>query len=78
LFLIDDGKADPDNPNDDSAATYGIGELARAKQKLFKAFKDAGVEDSTNMMAHIEQAIGKDLVETVADAEKVIKHLEAE
>lgn len=76
LFLIDDGKSDPDNPNDDTAATYGIGELAKAKQKLFNAFKDAGVTDATAMMAEIEQAIGKDVVETVADTERVIKHLE--
>lgn len=75
LFLIDDGKSDPDNPNDDSAAAYGVGALAAARQKLFNAFKEAGVTDTQDMMAKVQQAVGKDLIETVADAEKVIKLL---
>lgn len=51
------------------------GNIAQAKQRLFKAFKDANITDSTDMMANIQQAIGKDTVETVEEAEKVIKHL---
>jgi hypothetical protein len=75
LFLIDDGKADPDNPNDDSAAAYNIGELAKAKQRLFDTFKEKGITDSDIMMEKIHNATDKDLVETVGDVAKVIKHL---
>lgn len=78
LFLIDDGKADPDNPNDDSAAAYGIGELAKAKQELFSAFKEAGITESIDMMGKIQLAIGKDVVDSVQDANTVIKYLENE
>lgn len=74
LFLIDDGKSDPDNPNTNS--TDEVKEsLSQAKQKLFKAFKDNQITDSLDMMANIQQAIGKDTVESVQDVDKVIKHL---
>lgn len=76
LFLIDDGKADPDNPEQDTATSYGIGALNAARQKLFNAFTDAGVTESIDMMAQIQQATGKDSVETVADVNKVIEHLD--
>lgn len=76
LFLIDDGKGDPDNKGSEEGATLGIASLNVAKQKLFQAFKDAGVEDSTEMIAQIQQATGKDSVDNVSDVEKVIKHLE--
>lgn len=74
LFLIDDGKNDPDNPNSNPTDTQKE-TLSKAKQKLFKAFKKQGIEESVGMMSHIQQAIGKDTVETVAEVEKVIKHL---
>lgn len=76
LFLIDDGKGDPDNKGAEEGATLGISSLNVAKQKLFKAFRDAGIDDSTIMMEKIQQAIGKDSVDNLADVEKVIKHLE--
>lgn len=75
LFLIDDGKGDPDNKGSEDRATVGAGELSKAKQKLFKAFKDAGITDSQDMMANIQQATGKDLVETIEDVDNVIKVL---
>lgn len=77
LFAIDDTK-DPDT-NEQRKAREGVPSedvLAKAKQKLFKAFKDNGVNDSMDMMATIQQATGKDVVETVEDAEAVIKYLE--
>lgn len=52
-------------------------DIVKAKQKLYKVFKDNGIEESTDMKAQIQQALGKDDVESVDDAEKVIKHLDA-
>lgn len=75
LFLIDDGKADPDNPTQDTAETQGVGALNSAKQKLFQAFKDKGITDSVDMMGEIQKATGKDVVESVADVDKVIESL---
>lgn len=49
--------------------------VTEAKQRLFKTFKEAGITESIDMMANIQQATGKDTVESVADANKVIKHL---
>lgn len=49
--------------------------MTAAKQKLYTAFKQAGITESMDMMANIQQALGKDVVESVSDAEKVIKHL---
>jgi hypothetical protein len=72
LFLIDDGKGDPDTPK-------GVGSpsesLSAAKAKLFKTFKEGGITESIDIMANIEQALGKDTVETVAEANKVIEYL---
>lgn len=78
LFLIDDGKGDPDNKGAEEGATLGIASLNVAKQKLFQAFKDAGITESTDMMANIQQATGKDTVESIEDVEKVIEHLETQ
>lgn len=50
--------------------------LAKAKQDLFQAFKKKGIEGTMSMVANIQQATGKETVETVADAEAVIKHVE--
>lgn len=78
LFLIDDGKGDPDNKPSEKSISAGQGEIGRAKQRLFAAFKKAGINDSQDMLANIQQAIGKDLVETVSEAEKVIAYIETE
>lgn len=75
LFLIDDGKNDPDNPN--SKSTNGES-LTTAKAKLFKAFKDKGITDSVEMMGEIQKATGKDVVESVEDVNKVIENLKDE
>lgn len=75
LFLIDDGKGDPDNKGVTEGATLGISSLNVAKQNLYKAFKEYGITESMDMNARIQQAIGKDSVETLEDANKVIKLL---
>lgn len=75
LFLIDDGKGDPDNKGADEGAALGLATLNVAKQNLFKAFKDAGIEDASDMMANIQQAVGKDSVDSIDDVNKVIEHL---
>lgn len=49
--------------------------LAKAKQDLYSEFQKAGIMDSMGMSAEIMQATGKDSVETVNDAKKVIEHL---
>ena len=77
LFLIDDGKGDPDNPNAQTTDSQKES-LSKAKEKLFKAFKKAQINDSIGMMAQIQQATGKDIVESVEDVNRVIKHLENE
>lgn len=73
LFLIDAGEGDPDNVGETPIQKKDS--LSKAKQKLFKAFKDNGVEDSISMMSTIQQAIGKDLVESVDEVNKVIEYL---
>lgn len=77
LFLIDDGKNDPDNPNSQSTDSQKES-LSKAKQKLFKAFTDAQITESTDMMAQIQQATGKDVLESVEDVNRVIEHLKNE
>jgi hypothetical protein len=76
LFLIDDGKSDPDNPAHETAQAMGVGELNIARQRLFNKFKEKGITDSDVMMEKINKATGKDLVETVGDVAKVIKLLD--
>lgn len=53
-------------------------EIAKAKQKLYEAFKKHGVDDSPSMLMTIQQALGKDEVESVEDVNKVLRHLENE
>lgn len=74
LFLIDDGKGDPDNPKDSLGDP--VESLSKAKAKLFKTFKEGGIEDSMDIMANIQQALGKDTIESVADVNAVIAFLE--
>lgn len=70
MFLIDEGKdADTNKPKIS---------LPRAKSNLMAAFKTQGILDTLDIMATIQQATGKDIVETVEDAETVIKYLEKE
>lgn len=72
LFLIDDGKGDPDVPKGVSNPSES---LSVAKERLFRTFKKGGITDSLDIMANIEQAIGKDTIESVEEANKVIKYL---
>lgn len=51
-------------------------DLAKAKQKIVKKMKEQGIEDSSSMMATIQQAIGKDVVETIDEANTVLKVLD--
>lgn len=51
-------------------------DLTKMKQKIVQVMRDQGITTSTDMMAHIQQAIGKDMVETTEEAYTVIRHLE--
>lgn len=75
LFLIDDGKGDPDNPTPPKEALISAS-LSDAKRKVFEAFKKAGVDDTTKMMEIIQQAIGKDSIENADEASKVMEQIE--
>lgn len=50
--------------------------LGKAKQKIVAKMKTMGINDSQEMMAQIQQAIGKGLVETIDEADKVMRHLD--
>lgn len=50
-------------------------DLARLKQKIVKAMREQGITDSTSMMGIIQQAIGKDVVETIDEGYKVLEYL---
>jgi hypothetical protein len=76
LFAIDDTK-DPDT-NEHKEQTDKKSAPSNYRNDLFKAFKDQGITDSQDMMAHIQQAIGKDVVDTAEEAKKVIRHLNEE
>lgn len=51
------------------------GDLSKAKQKLVKIMQEQGINDSQDMMSTIQQAIGKDLVENIDEANKVLEYL---
>lgn len=53
-------------------------DLGKAKQNIVKAMKAQGINDSSDMMAIIQQAIGKDLVENIDEANKVMDYLNRE
>lgn len=76
LFAIDDTK-DPDTNEhrQERSKKPTEGDLSKAKQSLFKAFKDKGITDSVEMMGEIQKATGKDVVESVEDVNKVIENL---
>lgn len=46
--------------------------LAKAKQNIVKVMREAGITDSQSMMGTIQQAIGKDVVENIDEANQVI------
>lgn len=50
-------------------------DLGKAKQNIVKVMRELGITDSVTMMAEIQQAIGKDLVENIDEANKVLEHL---
>lgn len=50
-------------------------DLSKAKQNLVKAFSEAGVSDSTEMITAIEVATGKTTIDTVDDVNKVMAYL---
>lgn len=47
----------------------------KTKQKVYKAFQDAGITDSTAMMNTIETAIGKRAIDNMDDANKVLAYI---
>lgn len=51
------------------------GDLGKAKQKIVKQMKSQGIDDATSMMGTIQQAIGKDVVENIDEANKVMEYL---
>lgn len=53
-------------------------DLGKAKQNIVKEMKAQGIDNSVEMMAQIQQAIGKDTVENVDEANKVMEHLRSE
>jgi len=78
LFLIDN-TADADSTNNgktpkkiDLSAQEN---LASAKAQVFKAFKDAGIDDSQVMLDVIEKATGKVTIDNYDDAMSVIAAL---
>lgn len=52
-------------------------DLAKAKRDVIKAFNEAGITHSSEMIAKIESAIGKAVIETVDDAFTVISDIQA-
>ena len=53
-------------------------DLGKAKQKIVKLMKEMGIDDSVSMMANIQQSIGKDVVENIDEANKVMEFLRRE
>lgn len=49
--------------------------LSKAKQKIVVTMREKGIVDSTSMLAEIQQAIGKDSIDTIEEANKVVEHL---
>lgn len=47
-------------------------DLGKAKQQIVKEMKAQGIDNSTEMMSVIQQAIGKDVVENTDEARKVM------
>lgn len=54
------------------------GDLGKAKQKIVKVMKEQGITESVTMMSNIQQAIGKDVVENIDEANKVLAFLREE
>lgn len=50
--------------------------LLEAKQRVYKAFKTRGVQDTGTMRSAIETAVGHPDIETVEDADLIIEELE--
>lgn len=76
MFLIDDTK-DADSMNNTNIRQKTVETpLADAKRRVYEAFKSRGVQDTATMKNAIETAIGGPDIETVEDAELVIKELE--
>lgn len=51
-------------------------DLAKAKQRVLKAFTEKGIKESAEMMTLIEDALGRRTIETIDDAEQVIQALD--
>lgn len=53
-------------------------DLGKAKMKIVKLMREQNITDSTDMMSNIQQAIGKDVVENIDDANKVMEYLRSD
>lgn len=73
MFLIDDGKSDPDSPKVDVSATEN--KLANAKAEVFAVLTDQGVSESAEMIAIIKKVTGNVTIKTIADADKILNYL---
>lgn len=74
LFLIDDGKGDPDRPASNDV-TSGALKLSEARAEVFAEFTDKGITDSQEMIRIIKEVTGGITIKSVADSTKVIDYL---
>lgn len=51
-------------------------DLASKKQEIVKSMRTQGIVKSVDMMATIQQAVGKDSIDNVDDANRVLRYLE--
>lgn len=73
LFLIDDGKGDPDVAKVDVSSKQN--ELAEAKAEVFAQFTDNGITESAEMVRIIKDETGNVTIKSVVDARKVLAKL---
>lgn len=73
LFLIDDGKGDPDVAKVDVSGKQN--ELAEARAEVFAQFTDNGITESEEMIRIIKEETGDVTIKSVTNAQKVLKRL---
>lgn len=72
-----DSVASVDEINKAGVRTVYEDDLSKAKQKVYKAFEKAGTTDTDTMKAVLMNVLKQETIDSVADAELVIEHLEA-
>lgn len=73
LFLIDDGKGDPDVAKVDVSSKQN--ELSEARAEVFAMFTDKGYTQSEDMVRIIKEVTGQVPIKSVGDAKKVLERL---